>query len=210
MNIIHDILQGSPEWQALRLGRITASRFGDLMKSGRGGAPSKTAESYLIEIALERITGTQAALFENDAMRHGTETEPRARAMYEIMSGNEVSEVAFIEYNDLIGVSPDGLIGIDGGLEIKCPSTKTQAERFLNDIGLPDEYKWQVYGCLWVSEREWWDFVSFDDRIDTAAQYICTRVYRDEKVIKDLSDKVLSAAEQLAEIVEKLSKPMEF
>lgn len=210
MNVIHDITQGSPEWLELRLGKITASRFGDLMKSGRGGAVSKTAESYLIELALERVTGTKAPFFENDAMRHGTETEPRARAMYEIMTGNEVSEVAFIEHNEFIGVSPDGLIGNDGGLEIKCPNSKTQAERFLNGVGLPDDYKWQVYGCIWVAEREWWDFVSFDDRIDTAAQYICNRVYRDEKIIKELSDKVLAASERLNEIVYKLSAPMEY
>lgn len=210
MNIIHNIQQGSPEWLELRLGKITGSRFGDLMKNGRGGAPSKTAESYLIELATQAVTGIIPEQFENDAMRHGTETEPRARAMYELMSGNEVSEVAFIEYNDLIGVSPDGLVGINGGLEIKCPSSKVQAERYLNQVGLPDEYKYQVHGCIWVAEREWWDFVSFDDRFDTKAQYICTRVNRDKEIITELSEKVLQAAETLQEMIQKLSVRMEY
>lgn len=210
MNIIHDIEQGSEEWHNLRLGRITASRFKDVMTNGRGGSPSKTAESYMMELAIEKVTGTQAAFFENDAMRHGTETEPQARAMYEIVSGNEVSEVAFIELNEFVGVSPDGLIGLDGLIEIKCPNTKTQVERFLKNIGLPAEYKWQVQGQLWVAEREWCDFLSFDDRIDTAAQYLCTRVHRDEALIKELSERVSVFSDELQNMIEKLSKPMEY
>ena len=210
MNIIHDIKQGSDEWLELRLGKITASRFKDVMTNGRGGSPSKTAESYMMELAIEKVTGKSLPFFENDAMRHGTETEPQARAMYELVSGNEVSEVAFIEHNEFIGVSPDGLIGNDGLLEIKCPNTKTQVERYLSNIGLPSDYKWQVHGQIWVAEREWCDFLSFDDRIDTAAQYICTRVYRDEVLIKELSERTKDFSEKLQEMIIKLSKPMEY
>jgi putative phage-type endonuclease len=209
MKIIHDVLQGSDEWLAMRLGKITASRFKDVMTNGIGGSPSKTAESYMIELAIEAVTGKSLPFFENDAMRHGTETEPKARLMYELMTGNDVAEVAFIEHNEFVGVSPDGLIGVNGGIEIKCPNTKTQVERYLGAIGLPDDYKWQVHGCIWVAEREWWDFVSFDDRIDTAAQYLCTRVYRDEKIIKELDEKVKAFSESLQEMIIKLSKPLE-
>jgi len=209
MNIIHDCLQGSDEWLNMRLGKITASRFKDVMTNGRGGAPSKTAESYMIELAIESITGKSLPFFENDAMRHGTETEPQARAMYELISGNDVLEVAFIEHNDFVGVSPDGLIGNDGLIEIKCPTTKMQVERYLNNVGLPDDYKWQVHGQIWVAEREWCDFLSFDDRIDTAAQYLCTRVYRDEKLIKELQEKVDIFTTNLQEMIAKLSIPLE-
>lgn len=209
MKIIHDCLQGSEEWLQMRLGKITASRFKDVMTNGRGGNPSKTAESYMIELAIESVTGKSLPFFENDAMRHGTETEPQARAMYELISGNDVSEVAFIEHNDFVGVSPDGLIGSDGLIEIKCPTTKVQVERYLNSVGLPDDYKWQVHGQIWVSEREWCDFLSFDDRIDTAAQYLCTRVYRDEKLIKELQEKVDIFTTNLQEIIAKLSIPLE-
>ena len=149
MRIIHDIQQGSEEWLQLRLGKVTASRMKDVMTNGRGGAPSKTAESYMIELAIEAVTGKSLPFFENDAMRHGTATEPQARAMYELISGNEVTEVAFIEHDDFVGVSPDGLVGLNGGLEIKCPNTKTQVERYLFDVGLPQEYYWQVHGCIW-------------------------------------------------------------
>lgn len=209
MKIIHDCLQGSDEWLNMRLGKITASRFKDVMTNGRGGAPSKTAESYMIELAIESITGKSLPFFENDAMRHGTETEPQARAMYELISGNDVLEVTFIEHNDFVGVSPDGLIGSDGLIEIKCPTTKTQVERYLNNVGLPDDYKWQVQGQIWVAEREWCDFLSFDDRIDTAAQYLCTRVYRDEKLIKELQEKVDIFTTNLQEMIAKLSIPLE-
>ena len=210
MNIIHDIEQGTPEWLSLRLGKVTASRFKDVMTNGRGGATSKTSESYMMELAIEKITGNSLPFFENDAMRHGTETEPQARAMYEIISGNEVSEVAFIEHNEFVGVSPDGLIGNDGLIEIKCPNTKTQVARFLSGAGLPSDYKWQVHGQIWVAEREWCDFLSFDDRIDTAAQYICTRVHRDESLIKELSERVSKFSDELQNMIVKLSKPMEF
>lgn len=210
MNIIHNMEQGTPEWLSLRLGKVTASRFKDVMTNGRGGAPSKTAESYMIELAIEKVTGNSLPFFENDAMRHGTETEPQARAMYEVLSGNEVSEVAFIEHNEFVGVSPDGLVGNDGLLEIKCPNTKTQVERFLKEIGLPSDYKWQVHGQIWVAEREWCDFLSFDDRIDTAAQYLCTRVYRDDALIKELSDRVERFSGELQDMIIKLSKPMEY
>jgi putative phage-type endonuclease len=210
MKIIHDIEQGSVAWLELRLGKITASKFKDVMTNGRGGNTSKTAESYMMELAIEKITGSSLPFFENEAMRHGTETEPQARAMYELLSGNEVAEVAFIEYNEFVGVSPDGLIGNDGLLEIKCPNTKTQVERFLKETGLPSDYKWQVHGQIWVAEREWCDFLSFDDRIDTAAQYLCTRVYRDDALIKDLSERVEKFSDELQEMITKLSKPMEF
>lgn len=210
MKIIENIEQGSSEWFELRLGKVTGSRFKDVMSGGRGSAPSKTRYSYMMDLAIERVTNLKAEQYINDAMQYGTETEPRARAMYELMSGNEVSEVAFIEHNEMVGVSPDGLIGLNGMLEIKCPNTKTQVTRFLEGIGLPSEYKYQVHGQLWVAEREWCDFLSFDDRIDTKAQYICTRVNRDEKIITELSKGVYAFCDELNEMINKLSQPMEF
>lgn len=133
MRIIKEMEQGSDEWHQLRLGKVTASKMSDVLSKGRGTAPSKSAETYMMELLAERLTGEAKPFFENDAMRWGTETEPQARFMYELKSGNTVEEVAFIELNEFVGVSPDGLVGDDGMIEIKCPTTITQIKRALTD-----------------------------------------------------------------------------
>lgn len=205
MKIIENIEQGSEEWHSMRLGKITASRMSDVMSKGRGNAPSKTSETYMIELISEIITGSAKPFFENDAMRWGTETEDQARAMYELNSGNEVKEVAFIEYSEYIGVSPDGLIGDDGLLEVKCPTSTTQIKRALSG-SYSSDYKAQIQMQLWVSGREWCDFLSFDPRIDCDASYLLERVYRDEDYIADMEVKTISFVENMLEQLNKLTK----
>ena len=189
MEIITSMEQGSQEWLDIRLGKITASRMKDVLSNGRGGNPSKTAESYMIELIAERLTGESKPFFENDAMRWGTETEPQARAMYELETGNDVEEVAFIIHNEFIGVSPDGLIGADGMLEIKAPTTTTQIKRALTG-SYHSEYKAQVQSQMWVAEREWCDFLSFEPRLEGGASFLIERVYRDDDYIRDMGEKV--------------------
>lgn len=211
--IIHsDIEQGSEAWLMLRLGKMTASKFADLMTEPRSKSEllSKTTESYLMQLACEKVMGKPLPSFKSDAMQRGNDAEPVARNFYELKNSVEVEQVSFIELSDYCGVSPDGLVGADGMLEIKCPETLTQVKRYLGGVGLPPEYTWQVQGQLWVAEREWCDFVSFDDRIDTNAQYIQTRVYRDDEAIKKLAAKVQMCEAILRDYIEKLSKPFEF
>lgn len=205
MEIITDIEQGSEEWLQLRLGWITASRFKDVISNGRGGAPSKTRKSYLYQLAAEAITGELTESYSNEYMEWGTQTEPQARAMYELDSGNDVDEVTFIKWNQVnkVGISPDGLVGGNGGLEIKCPKTTTQIETFLSGK-MPTCHKAQVQGSLWVTGREWWDFVSFDPRIDGEASYVCYRQYRDDDYIKELEEKCLAFECELIETINKL------
>lgn len=205
MKIIESIEQGSQEWLELRLGKVTASKFSDVMTNGRGGKPSATAKSYMIKLVAEILRGEPMPFFENEAMRWGTETEPQARAMYELKNNVDVKEVAFVELNDFVGVSPDGLVGHDGLLEIKCPTTETQIKRFLDNTGLPKEYDAQVQGQLWVTGRDWCDFVSFDPRIDVEASYIQTRVYRDEEYIAKLEEKVTAFVEEMKLMINKLT-----
>ena len=188
MNIIEEMEQGSSEWLSLRLGKVTASRMADVLSKGRGAAPSKTAETYMMELLAERLTGESKPFFENDAMRWGTETEPQARAMYELNSGYDVKEVAFIERDESTGVSPDGLINDDGMLEIKCPTTITQIKRALTDDYSKDYYA-QIQMQLWVAERQWCDFLSFDPRLDIDAGYLLQRVERDEDFINNMAEK---------------------
>ena len=204
MNIITTCEQGSPEWLALRLGKVTASRIKEVLANGRGNAPSKMAESYMIELVAEILTGESKPFFENDAMRWGTETEDEARAVYSIKNSRfDVEEVAFIEHSEFIGMSPDGLVGDDGLLEIKCPNTTTQLKRALSDDYSKD-YKAQIQMQLWVSGRDWCDFVSFDPRLDCAAGYLEQRVCRDNSYISDMQNKTFEFVGKMKELINKL------
>jgi len=120
-------MQGNKEWKETRRGKITASRIADLMATGRGGKPSATRENYLIEKALERITGNPTPdSFQSNAMMIGSEREPIARGEYEAYMGEDVEEIDFVDHPTLpsSGCSPDGLISTDGLVEIKCPQPK--------------------------------------------------------------------------------------
>ena len=203
MRIIKDIEQGSSEWHNLRLGKVTASRMKDVLSKGRGTAQSKTAESYMMELICERLTGESKPFFENDAMKWGTETEPQARFMYELKSSNNVNEVAFIEHDEFIGVSPDGLIGDDGMLEIKCPTTITQIKRALTDNYSKDYYE-QIQMQLWIADRKWCDFLSFDPRLGIDAGYLLQRVERDEDFINDMKEKTTLFIEKMNGIYNQL------
>tara|TARA_R110000751_G_C13728389_1_gene476251 strand:+ start:676 stop:1305 length:630 start_codon:yes stop_codon:yes gene_type:complete len=205
MNIINSCDQGSDEWLLLRLGKVTASKVSDILSKGRGGAPSKMSETYMLQLVTDIITGKPPVFFENDAMRWGTETEPQARAMYSVNNNFiSVDEVAFIEHNEYIGVSPDGLIDGNGMLEIKCPNTTTQIKRALSGDYSKD-YKAQIQCQLWVAEREWCDFVSFDPRIDYEISYLQQRVFRDEDYILNMKEKTYEFVDKMNDLINQLT-----
>lgn len=154
--------QYSPEWWAVRKGVPTASQFFRIL-TPKTGKLSASADDYAFELV--------AALYDPNPpgqdrpasreMMHGLECEPEARSWYELETGSTVRQVGFVLSDcGRIGCSPDGLVGEDGGLELKCPTLKTQA-KYLYDGGLPVEYKAQVHGSLIVTGREWWDFLSY-------------------------------------------------
>ena len=203
MNIITEMEQGTDEWLALRLGKITASRMKELLSKGRGTAPSKIAESYMFDLIAEKLTGKPKDFFMNDAMQWGVDTEESARAMYELKHGVDVVEVAFIELDENVGMSPDGLVGDDGLLEIKCPNTTTQLKRALTDNYSKDYYA-QIQMQLWVSDRQWCDFVSYDPRLECDASYLEQRVLRDEDFIEDMKAKTEKFIVDMNEILNKL------
>lgn len=151
-------VQRSPEWFAKRIGKFTGSQLPTLM----AGLDTEGYKGYIREKAWERLTGKAVQTFTNDAMQHGIDTEPQARSYYEFVADAEVVEVDFIVHADYpyMGVSPDGLVGDKGMIEIKCPQPKTHIE-YLAAKKLPAKYRWQVQGQLWVAKREWADFVSF-------------------------------------------------
>jgi hypothetical protein len=181
--------QGTDEWKQARVGVPSGSKFSDIMAKG-GGA---TRATYLTALALERITGVREEFKTTFAMDQGTEREPFARLAYEANTGYLVTEIGFCMHDTLqVGVSPDGLVGDVGMTEYKCPMPKTHLEYLRLEPGkCPSAYRWQVQGQLWVAEREWCDFVSYNPDFPENAQLIIRRVMRDEKAINELEIEVI-------------------
>jgi hypothetical protein len=189
--------QGSPEWLAARLGIPSASMFAKLVTTK--GIWSASADAYINQLVAERLTGEREEVFQSHHMLRGTELEPDARDLYSLISDAEVTEVGFCLHDTLsAGCSPDGLIGEDGGLEIKCAAPSTHVE-YLRGGVLPSKYKQQVMGCLWITGREWWDFVSYHPTMKP----LIVRVERDEEYIAALEKCVTKAVNLIEENVEK-------
>ncbi|HDZ38885.1 MAG TPA: exonuclease [Marinobacter sp.] len=201
--IIHECAQQSEEWFAARLGKVTASCFSDATSAGRGSSPSKTRKDYMLKLVAERMTGLPSESYSNKAMERGTETEQEAREYYEALNGCEVRQVGFIERDEDTGASPDGLVGDDGMLEIKCPFPTTHIRYILADK-MPADYVKQIQGNLWVAEREWIDFMSYNRRV-RQRPFFCKRVYRDESFIKEQHIKIVMFVDEMKAILEKLT-----
>lgn len=200
---MEDIIQGSPEWKALRCGKVTASRVADVVARTKTG-PSASRANYLAQLIAERLTGTPAETYTNAAMQHGTETEPEARASYEFYQGVKVEQVAFVPHPkiDQAGASPDGLVGADGLVEIKCPNTATHLETLLGQA-VPAKYADQMQFQMACTGRKWCDFVSYDPRMPEHMRLFIRRVARDDKRINDLETEI---AGFLLEMAVKLSE----
>lgn len=198
------MIQGSPEWLAVRAGKFTGSRFADLMAVTKSG-PSASRANLLVTLALERLTGQPEETFQNDAMRRGSELEPLARGAYEAQTGELVEQVAFITHgvHAFCGVSPDGLLGADGMLELKCPASQAKHLAALRTGAHAQEYRWQIQGQLWVANRQWCDATSYDPRFPEGLQLAIKRVQRDEAAIRELEAAVIAAeAEVIAMVAE--------
>lgn len=191
---VFDMDQGGDDWLAARLGIATASKFATVMAKGEG----KTRAEYMRKLAGEIITGEPSETFSNVHMERGKVMEDEAREAYAFISDAEISRVGFIR-NGGKGCSPDSLVGPNGGLEIKTALPHIQIDRLERDR-LPPEHKAQVQGCLWVAEREWWDFCSYWPRLPI----LTVRVVRDEEYIKTIADEIDRFNDELAALVERI------
>jgi putative phage-type endonuclease len=191
------IEQGSAEWFSARLGCATASRIVDIMAKTKTG-PSASRTSYAAQLVAERLTGNVEPSFSNAAMAWGTATEPQARNAYSYWHDVDVSEVGFILHPTIAqsGASPDGLIGLDGLLEIKAPNTSTHVDTLLRGT-VPAKYMPQLQWQLSCTGRQWCDFASYDPRLPETMRLFVRRVPRDDEYIATLEAGV---AEFLAEI----------
>lgn len=195
------IIQGTEEWFAARLGKITASRIKDVMAKTKSGY-STSRKNYAASLMLERVTGMREEGYVNAAMQRGTEEEPLARLAYSLHCGVEVEEIGFINHPSIerTGASPDGLIGIDGMLEIKNPNTATHIEYAISGKA-PAEYILQMQWQLACAERQWCDFVSFDSRMPEGQQFFLRRVERDEKLIEEITNEVITFDKEVENLV---------
>jgi len=193
--------QGSPEWFEARLGKITASRIGDVMAKGRSGAPSATRAKYLAQVLLERLTGDAALSFRSAAMQWGNEQEDAARAAYELRTGNDVITTGFAVHPEIqgAGASADALVNDDGLLEIKCPESHTHLDT-LTGAPIDRRYVLQMQWQMDCEQRDWCDFASFNPRFPPGLQLHVRRVDRDEALIAEIREAVWTG---LAEITKR-------
>lgn len=190
--------QGSPEWFAERCGLATASEFSSILAKGQG----KTRASYLRKIVAERLTGVPAEHFKNGYMDRGHEYEPLARAEYEYRREVTIETIGLIKHDHIdVACSPDGLVGNDGGVEIKSVIPTTQVETILGGC-VPSEHKAQVQGNIWISGRKWWDFVSFCPEMPPELRLFVVRCEPDRKYIETLSEEVCRFNEEVVSTIE--------
>jgi len=196
--------QRTDEWFQARLGKVTASRIADVMAKTKTGYGATRAK-YMDQLVDEIITGRPTIGFSNAAMQHGIDTEPKARAAYELITGNEVVEVGFCPHPTIkqAGTSPDGLVGDDGMLEIKCPNTSTHRS-FLVSGKIDRRYMLQMQWQMACCDRQWCDFVSFDDRlIDGSKHCKIVEVGRDQELIDEIESEVNAFLDEVSDQLKK-------
>lgn len=196
----YNVEQGSEAWFDLRVGRITASKFSDLM----AGESTKTYKDLIYNTAGEIIAGTKEESYSNAIMERGVELEPEARLLYEEVCSVMVDQVGFVTHDEIhpeyIGVSPDGMIDGGGLIEIKCPIMKTHIG-YLDADKLPTIYKWQVQGQLLVTGEPFCDFMSYYPGI----RPLIVRVEPDKEMHEQLLERIEITVKQIKEIVNRFS-----
>lgn len=197
------IQQRTEEWFKQRLGKVTASRISDVMAS-------KTSEAYAnyqAELICGRLTGVNEESYASKAMIRGIELEPQAMAHYMLETGEIVKEVGFCEHPTInnAGASPDGLVGDDGLIEIKCPNTTTHIKLMVGGA-IPKKYLYQMQWQMSCTDRKWCDFVSYDDRLPEHLAIKIIRVNRDDDLISSIESAVIEFLEKVSNIINELQK----
>jgi putative phage-type endonuclease len=196
-----DLIQGTDEWRLARCGSLGASRVADAVAKVKSGWGASRA-NLMAELIAERLTGVPAEGYTNAAMQWGTATEPQARAAYEWHTGHTVEEVGLIRHPSIQGThaSPDGLVGTDAGIEIKCPNSATHIETLITGK-FADRYVTQMMWFMSCAELAHCDFVSFDPRLPENLRLFVKRVNRDDNYIARLEKDVTEFLTELSDKV---------
>jgi predicted phage-related endonuclease len=191
---IHDCIQGTDDWFALRVGKFGSTDAHTISVNGKG------LETACFNKVAEIMTGKIPQGYTNEDMERGIQLESSARLLYELKTGNEVKQVGYIEYSKYIGGSPDGLVNDDGLIEIKCPSDRVFVQ-FLYDKKIDLKYFWQMQHLMFITNRKWCDYVLYNENLDRIE---ITRVERDEKAIEKIKVGLVEGEEKIKAILEKI------
>jgi putative phage-type endonuclease len=204
-----EIEQRTDDWFAARLGKVTASRVADVIAKTKTGY-SASRENYMAQLVVERLTQTKAESYINTAMQWGTDQEPFARAAYEAAQGVMVEEVGFVPHPtiDMAGASPDGLVGDDGLVEIKCPNTAAMIEALLTKK-VPGKYFTQMQFQMACTGKKFCDYAVFDPRMPAKAQLFVTRVDRDDAYIAEIEAEIVKFLSEVESQVQQLNQIIE-
>ena len=206
--------QRTDEWLQARVGKVTASQMKHVLAKTQKGLPTAARTTYLWQQVIERLTGQPAPVAKTMAMQWGTDQEPAALQAYNEAHLVSIETVGFVQHPTLaVGCSPDGLVTEDmaatGLVEIKCPSTSAvHLEPWLS--GMPEEHMAQVQGQMWITGREWCDFVSFDPRMPADLQLYVQRVQRNPEFIAGLEREIITFLGEVDAIVAKLQAKTSF
>lgn len=195
--------QRTEQWHADRCGHATASCFADILAVGKTGKPLKARDDLLMRLVTERLTQTQETGLDSFSMKWGRDVEPFARAAFEAETGLIVTESPFVKHPTIewVGCSPDGLIGSDAGYESKCPKNSAVHLETIRS-GMPTEHTAQVQGCMLVTGRSSWWFVSYDPRMPEHLRIYVEQVRRDEAYIANLEKQIVAFLAEVAQQVE--------
>jgi len=196
MKIYTDLQQGTEEWLKIRLGKLTASKAQAIATAGKG------LDTLVFEKVEELVTGQIKECYKNEDMIRGNELEPRARNLYELETGNIVKEVGFVELNDFVGCSPDGMVGLDGLMEVKSPSLRVYYEYLTTEV-IDPAYMLQMQMQMFVADRKWCDYVVYNP-LFKKQPIIIKRVERDEAKIKKIEVGLQIGVSKIQSILERI------
>lgn len=194
--VIHNFEQGTGEWFAIRKGKVTASHATAIGNCGKG------LDTYILELMSEYFSSGDKEHFSNIHTDRGNELEPIARSIYELHSDNIVDQIGFAEYNEFVGCSPDGLVGEEGMIEIKCYDDKgffnllIEGEKEINS-----GYIWQIQMNMLILERKWCDFIAFNPNYSKSI--FIHRIYPDAKKFDKLKEGFKLSEEKIKDLINK-------
>ncbi len=197
--------QGTSGWLRARCGCLTASRMADAVAYLKGGKEAEARRKLKIELLTERLTDMAVERYVNEAMRWGIETEPEAKERYEEITGRLIQPCGFALHGDIefFGASPDGLLSVDGLIEIKCPTSTTHMQWLLDGV-VPDQHKPQMLAQMAVTGRQWCDFMSYDPRFADGKAIFIRRfepTSEEIKAVEDAARLFLSEVDQMFESI---------